>query len=112
VVAFSAGAVVCGQDILTSNDLNMVPTTHFKGLGLLPFNFNVHYRDDAERDEWLAEYRHFHDNPVIMLEDGAYIKVSGKTTSLVRGEAWCWRAGEEKDKIKPGSNIPANRGER
>ena len=36
VVAFGAGAVVCGPNILTSNDLNVVPTTHFDGLGVDP----------------------------------------------------------------------------
>jgi len=32
-VAFSAGVVVCGPNVLTSNDLNPVPTMHFDGLG-------------------------------------------------------------------------------
>ena len=105
VVAFSAGAVVCGENVLTSNDLNMVPTTHFTGLQLSPFNFNVHYTDSAQHDEWLVDYHAFHDNPVIMLEDGAYVKVNGKATTLVRGEAWRWRAGSEKEKLAPGKPI-------
>ena len=108
VVAFSAGAVVCGPNILTSNDLNLVPTPHFDGLGLTPFNFNVHYSDDARRDDWLHEYYSFHDNPVIMLEDGAYLKVAGKATTLERGDAWCWRAGQEKEKLSPGKPISPN----
>ena len=105
VVAFSAGAVACGPNVLTSNDLNLIPTTHFEGLGALPFNLNVHYTDSAERDDWLREYQAFHDNPVLMLQDGAYITVKGKTTTLVRGEAWCWRAGQEKVKLSPGEAI-------
>lgn len=107
VVAFSAGAVVCGPNILTSNDLNLVPTPHFNGLDLTPFNFNVHYTDDAHRDDWLHEYHSFHDNPVIMLADGAYVRILGKTASLVRGDAWCWMAGREKVKLTPGEAIPA-----
>jgi peptidase E len=110
VVAFSAGAVVCGPNILTSNDLNMVPTTHFEGFNVIPFNLNVHYTDSAERDEWLAEYRAFHDDPILMLEDGAYIKVQGKKTMLVRGNAWCWRAGRDKERLTAGEPIRANGG--
>jgi len=108
VVAFSAGAIVCGPNVLTSNDLNLVPSPHFDGLDLTPFNFNVHYVDGPERDDWLIDYHSFHDNPVIMLEDGAYVKINGKATSLVRGEAWCWRAGQEKENLTPGESIAAD----
>jgi dipeptidase E len=108
LVAFSAGAVVCGPNILTSNDLNVVPTPHFKGLALIPFNIHVHYVDDAERDAWLAEYHTFHENPVLMLADGAYVKIKGRTTTLMRGDAWRWRAGYEKEKLAAGAAISAN----
>src|SRR5512138_1210241 len=43
LVAFSAGTILCGQNILTSRDMNMLETPHFGGLNLLPFNFHVHY---------------------------------------------------------------------
>lgn len=107
VVAFSAGTVVCGPNILTSNDLNMVPTIHLNGLNVTPFNFNVHYTDTAERDEWLAEYHTFHDNPVIMLEDGAYVKIHGKAATLVQGSGWCWRPAHEKVRLAVGEPISA-----
>lgn len=105
VVAFSAGSVVCGPNILTSNDLNMVPTSAFDGLNLTAFNLNVHYSDEAVRDNWLIDYHGFHDNPVVMLEDGAYLKIEGKATTLVRGGAWLWRAREEKQKLKAGQIV-------
>src|SRR3972149_2960525 len=47
VVAFSAGAVVCGPNILTSADMNTVETPHFEGLNLTPFNVSAHYPQDA-----------------------------------------------------------------
>jgi dipeptidase E len=106
VVAFSAGAVICGPNVLTSNDLNLIPTPHFDSLGILPFNLNVHYEDSAARDEWLGEYHNFHDNPILMLEDGAYIRIEGRKTSLVRGTAWCWRVRQEKERLKSGEPIP------
>jgi peptidase E len=105
VLASGAGAVVCGPNILTSGDLNMVPTPHFGSLEAIPFNFHVHYEDQAERDGWLADYHSFHDNPVILLEDGAYLKVEGKAASLVRGAAWCWRAGKQKERLTAGEPI-------
>jgi dipeptidase E len=103
----SAGTVLCGPNILTSNDLNMVDTPHFDGLNLTPFNFNVHYPDDVEKDNWLMEYYAFHDNAVLLLEDGAYIRIQGKSTRLVRGEAWIWRAGQEKERLKAGNEVLA-----
>jgi len=105
LVAFSAGAILCGPNILTSRDMNMVETPHFGGLNLLPFNFHAHYYDDVDKDDWLGDYHVFQPNPVILLEDGAYIRVDGKKTSLVRGEAWVLRRGQEKEKVALGSEI-------
>jgi dipeptidase E len=103
-VGFSAGMIVCGPNILTSKDMNTLETPHFDGLNLVPFNFFAHYADDgygqSVHDDWLADYYFFHDNPVLMLRDGAYIKVNGKKTTLVRGDAWILRKGEEKEKLE------------
>ncbi|CAG0996016.1 dipeptidase E [Anaerolineales bacterium] len=109
VVAFSAGTVLCGPNILTSKDMNTVPTPHFEGLNATPFNFLVHYADDAYgkavHDDWLADYHFFHDNPVVMLCDGAYVRVDGKKTILVRGEAWILRKDSEKERLEEGKLI-------
>lgn len=109
VVAFSAGTILCGQNILTSQDLNTVETSYFEGLLATPFNFLAHYPLDnygqAMKDEWLADYHFFHDNPVVMLSDGAYVKVDGKKTSLVRGDAWILRKDQEKEKLEAGRLI-------
>ena len=106
LIGVSAGTVLCGPNILTSNDLNMLPTSHFDGLNLTPFNFNMHYTDDVRRDNWLLDYRAFHDNPVILMEDGAYVTVSGKRATLERGNAWIWHAGREKERLEPRCVIP------
>ena len=109
LIAFSAGTVLCGSNILTSNNINMVETPYFRGLNLTPFNFNSHYPDDEIgrliRDDWLSEYHVFHDNPVIMLSDGAYIQVEGKKTRLVQGDAWILRKGQEKQKLELRTQI-------
>lgn len=109
LVGFSAGMVVCGPNILTSKDMNMVETSYFDSLNVSPFNFVAHYAMDAYgqsvHDDWLADYHFFHDNPVVMLSDGAYVKVEGKKTTLVRGEAWILRKDSEKEKLVEGESI-------
>lgn len=109
LVGFSAGAILCGPNILTSNDLNSVGTSFFKGLKVIPFNVSPHYPLDAYgqsvKDEWLSDYHFFHDNPIIMMCDGSYIKVDGKKTTLVRGEAYILRKDSEKEKLEEGQLI-------
>ena len=109
LVGFSAGMILCGPNILTSKDMNTVETSYFDGLNLTFFNFFAHYAHDAYgqsvHDDWLSDYHFFHDNPVIMMSDGAYIKVSGKKTTLVRGDAWILRKDQEKEKLETGKPI-------
>ena len=109
VVGVSAGMIVCGPNILTSKDMNTLGTSHFEGLNVVPFNFFAHYAEDgygqSVHDDWLGDFHFFHDNPVVMLSDGAYVKVDGKKTTLVRGDAWILRKGEEKEKLEQGKSI-------
>ncbi len=109
VVAFSAGAILCGPNILTSKDMNTVETSQFDGLNVSPFNFFAHYAMDdygqSVHDDWLSDYHFFHDNPVIMMSDGAYVKMDGKKTTLIRGEAWMLRKGQEKEKLEENKLI-------
>ncbi len=111
VVAFSAGTVLCGPNILSSKDMNMVGTSCFAGLNATPFNFSVHYPEDEisrlRKDDWLNDYHVFHDNPIILLTDGAYVQAEGKKTTLVRGEAWIMRKGQDKEKLSSGETIAA-----
>jgi peptidase E len=113
VVAFSAGAILCGPNILTSKDLNTVGTSFFEGLSATPFNFSPHYPLDnygqSVKDDWLSDYHFFHDNPIVMMSDGAYVKVDGKKTILVRGEAWIWRKDHEKERLEENKLITSIR---
>ena len=109
VVAFSAGAILCGPNILTSKDMNTVETSQFDGLNVSPFNFFAHYAMDdygqSVHDDWLSDYHFFHDNPVVMMSDGAYVKMDGKKTTLIHGEAWILRKGQEKEKLEENKLI-------
>jgi peptidase E len=108
-IGVSAGMILCGPNILTSKDMNTVETPHFDGLNLIPFNFFAHYAGDgygqSVHDDWLGDYHFFHDNPVILLSDEAYVRVDGKKTTLVRGEAWILRKGVDKERLEPGKTI-------
>lgn len=110
VVGFSAGMILCGPNILTASDLNSVGTSFFDGLNVTPFNFFAHYAEDSYgqsvQDDWLSDYHLFHDNPVIMLSDGAYVKVEGKKATLVRGEAWILHKDQDKEKLEEGKMVP------
>jgi peptidase E len=106
LVAFSAGTVFCGQDILTTNDINCCGCIQFAGLGLLPCNFNAHYPSEEglereRRDERLGEYMAFHDTPVLALEDSAYVRVLDGKLEVVRGGVWEFRRGQGKIKLSP-----------
>lgn len=109
VVGFSAGAIFCGPNILTSSDMNAVKTNHFAGLNATPFSFFAHYSQDRFRqsvqDEWLSEYHVFHDNPVILLCDGAYLKTEKGKATLVHGEAYILRKGVEREELQEGRLI-------
>jgi peptidase E len=109
LVGFSAGAIICGPNILTSTDMNTVGTAYFDGLSIIPFNISPHYPPDAYsqsvKDGWLSDYHFFHDNPIILLADGAYVKVDGNKSTLVRGEAWILRKDQEKEKLDAGKSI-------
>ena len=109
VVGFSAGMILCGQNILTSSDMNSVETNHFDALKASPFNFFAHYNADeygqSMQDDWLSEYHSFHDNPVIMLNDGAYLKVEGKKTTLVRGDGWILKRDSETERLVVGGTV-------
>lgn len=92
IVGFSAGALVCGPNIQTTHDINIVPTQHFASLNLLPYNVVAHYPLEDERrddeDDWLGEYHALHTNPILALEDGAYVRWDGDELERVRGSAW------------------------
>lgn len=109
VAGFSAGATICGPNILTSNDMNMCATTHFDGLNLTPFNFSVHYPTDeaarAEWDEWLNQYHIYYHNPILALEDDAYLRITDDETVLVRGGGWLLAKGEKPRSIDLGQNM-------
>jgi dipeptidase E len=99
-VGVSAGGNIAGPNILTTNDWNVVGSTVFEGLELVPFNVNPHYvgRGTSEgptgesRDDRIHEYHLVRSNPVIGLEEEGVVSVSdGEIVSLGIGRARLFR---------------------
>ncbi|HEY7039051.1 MAG TPA: dipeptidase PepE [Methylomirabilota bacterium] len=79
----SAGSNVAGPTILTTNDWNVVGLDRFDALGLVGFNINPHYKEtdpamapfSETRDDRIREYHVVNGNPVLGLEEGAWVVV-------------------------------------
>lgn len=106
-VGFSAGTVLCGATVLTSNDINAVATPHYDGLGLIPCSFSVHF--DAKNmvktqrvDDDVEQFHEFWEHPVVALEDDAWLQQRGDTLSLIRGTAWIYYRGRERKGLEQG----------
>jgi phosphohistidine phosphatase len=100
LVCSSAGSVLCGPDILTTNDSNECECADFEGLDLLPFNLSVHFPGEPgearrEREHRLQEFLALHpDRYVLALEDGAYLRVAHDAIQAARGNIWEVKPGE------------------
>jgi phosphohistidine phosphatase len=107
LICFSAGSVLCGPDILSSNDPNDCGCNNFDGLDLLPFNLNIHFPDEPgerrqEREKRLQEF--LTSSPgrkVWALEDGAYLNVANDAIRVLRGNIWEIILGEPALLIQP-----------
>lgn len=107
LVCFSAGSVLCGPDILTTNDTNECACTTFEGLDLLPFNLNVHFppQPGEERQKRLAYLQEFlscyPERKVLALEDGAYLRVAEDAIQIIRGNIWDISPGQPAALLRP-----------
>jgi len=114
-VGASAGSNVAGPNILTTNDWNVVGLTAFDALGLVPFNVNPHYREtdpamapgSETRDERIAEYLLVRDNPVVGIEEGAWVRVeAGAATVGGRARAKLFVRGRPPSWVAAGEPLP------
>ena len=113
-VGSSAGSNLAGPTILTTNDWNVVGSTAFEALGLVPFNINPHYREtdpamapgSETRDDRIREYHVVNANPVFGIEEGTMIRVdadgsahvlgTGRVKVFVRGQPPRWYGAGER----------------
>ncbi|HZE88521.1 MAG TPA: dipeptidase PepE [Verrucomicrobiae bacterium] len=103
-VGASAGTVVGGPTIRTTNDMPIVHPETLDALALVPFQINCHYLDadpasthmGETRETRLREFHEENETPVVGLREGAWIRVAGDRATLrgttgarlfVRGDA-------------------------
>jgi dipeptidase E len=90
----SAGSNVAGPTILTTNDWNVVGLDRFDALALVGFNINPHYKEadpamaafSETRDDRIREYHVVNTNPVLGLEEGAWV-IADERAVTVHGTA-------------------------
>lgn len=108
-VGFSAGAIICGPNMLTTNDMNLCATTHFEALNLVRYNLDAHFpTDEAARDQqadWLLDYHVYHDNPILALEDGAYLYADQNVVVLKQGVCWLIEKGLARRQLAVGMAL-------
>jgi dipeptidase E len=111
----SAGSNVAGPNILTTNDWNVVALDRFEALGLVPFNINPHYREtdpvmapySETRDDRIREYHVVNANPVLGLEEGAWVIVEdGVATTGGTARVKLFRRAADPVWYAPGSRVP------
>jgi dipeptidase E len=87
----SAGSVVAGPTIRTTNDMPIVEPRSLSSLGLLGFQLNCHYLDPepgprtymAEtREQRLAEFLEENDVEVVCLREPAWLEIEGTRATL------------------------------
>jgi dipeptidase E len=117
-IGSSAGTNITGPTILTTNDWNVLGSTDFNSLGLVPFNINPHYLETdltaapaAEtRDERIQQYHVVNGNAVVAPEETVMIRIEGGLVkSLGTGRVRLFRQGKPPVDYKAGSQLPAIR---
>ena len=110
----SAGANVAGPTILTTNDWNVVALDRFDALGLVPFNINPHYVEmdpamaahSETRDDRIREYHVVNANPVLGLEEGAWLVAEdGAVRTAGTARVKLFRRGMEPVWHDPGATV-------
>jgi dipeptidase E len=110
----SAGSNVAGPTILTTNDWNVVALARFDALGLVPFNINPHYKEmdpamaafSETRDDRIREYHVVNANPVLGLEEGAWVLVeNGVVRTAGTARVKLFRRGLEPVWHAPGATL-------
>jgi dipeptidase E len=111
----SAGSNVAGPTILTTNDWNVVGLDRFDALGFVGFNINPHYKEadpamaafSETRDDRIREYHVVNTNPVLGLEEGAWVVVGdGAVTVHGTARAKLFRPAADPVWYRAGDRLP------
>lgn len=110
----SAGTVIAGPTIQTTNDMPIVYPPSFAALGLVPFQINPHYLDVDQRsthkgetrEERIREFLEENETSVVGLREGSAIRVEGDAVTLVGGrQARIFQWSRDPVEVEPGSRL-------
>jgi dipeptidase E len=113
-VGTSAGANICGPNILATNDWNVVGAGRFDALGLVPWTINPHYLEtdpamaatSETRDERIREYLLVNANPVIGIEENTALRLkNGRATVRGGGRVKLFRRDQPPCWFAPGQEV-------
>jgi dipeptidase E len=114
-VGTSAGANICGPNILATNDWNVVGASRFDALGLVPWTINPHYLEtdpamaatSETRDERIREYLLVNTNPVIGIEENTALRIEdGRATVRGTGSIKLFRRDQPPCWFAPDQQLP------
>ena len=115
-VGWSAGSVLAGPTIRTTNDMPIVDPGGLQSLDLVPFQLNCHFTDamppghqGETRRQRLAEFHVLAPQLAVLgLPEGDWLRVrDGGVTLHGPFEAWLFRAGKEALPLPPGCAVGA-----
>jgi dipeptidase E len=110
----SAGSVIAGPNMLTTNDWNVDGLDRFDALGLVPFNINPHYKEtdpvmapfSETRDERIGQYLVVRDNPVVGVEEQTLVRgEDGVYTVLGAGRVRVFKRGKPPQDFRAGERL-------
>lgn len=113
LLTFSAGTVLCGPSIVSTNDWNVTASRHFDGLGLVPLHLNVHFpphdtAPDLDREDRIDQLLALRGEPVLGLEEAASLRVEGERCVVASGVAWLFTPGaDDPRRLEVGAGIGA-----
>jgi dipeptidase E len=113
-LGWSAGSVITGPTIGTTNDMPIIEPPSLRALGLVPFQINAHYTDfhppghqGETRAERLAEFLAVNPGVVVVgLREGAMLRAEGDDVWL-HGQAGArvFTGGNEPKEYEPGASL-------
>jgi dipeptidase E len=113
-IGSSAGTNLACPTIRTTNDMPIVEPPSLGALGLIPFQINPHYPAEEvldghlgeTRDQRIAEFLEDNDVPVLGLQEGAWLEVTGTIATLggAAGARLFQRAARPRD-IPSGTDV-------
>lgn len=112
----SAGAIVAGPTICTTNDMPIVLAPRsLSGFGLVPFQINAHYLDantmppgfrGESREKRIEEFQALNDVVVIGLREGSWLTVHESRMQLDGGlAAVLFKRGRQPEEVPSGSDL-------